>query len=70
MADTYQVTGQRQTVEPTDTGSIARGVEITFTTKPSNVTSTVVVPESQYTPDEVRRILEAAAANVEAVHTL
>jgi hypothetical protein len=70
MADRYVVTGQRQTVELDASGRALAGVEITFTTKPSNVVSAITVPAPQYTPDEVARLLDEAAANVEAIHAL
>lgn len=70
MADKYTVTGQRPYTDPTETGGIARGVEITFATKPSNVVSSIRVPETQYNPTDVARLLDEAAATIETIHTL
>ena len=70
VADKYQVTNQQRRVQVLDNGRTVDGVQITFVTKPSNVESELFVPQTQYTPDEVRQLLDAAAQNVEAIHTL
>jgi hypothetical protein len=70
MADTYTVTAQRKTVQTDSSGRITAGVEIDFTTKPTGVASSIFVPEGQYNPTDTAQLLETAAANVEAIHSL
>lgn len=70
MADTYTITGQERTVDVGPNGSISRCVEITFRTKPNDLIGTVRVPETQYNPTDVNRIVGEAADNMEAIHSL
>lgn len=68
MADTYEVTGQRQTTRLSPSGQFQEVVEVAFTTKPSGASGTVVVPVSQYQPDAVIDMLTRQAAALETVH--
>lgn len=70
MAENYQVQGQRRYTEPTATGGVDIGYEITFATKPSNVISSIRVPDAQYNPEDVARLLDAEAHKIEEVHAL
>ena len=68
MADTYEVTAQRQTTRLSPSGQFTEVVEVSFTTKPSGATGTVVVPVSQYQPDAVIGMIERQAAALETGH--
>lgn len=68
MADTYTVTGQRQTTVLQPNGTFGDVVEISFTTKPSGASGVLRVPLSAYMPDKVTAQLAQAAADMEAVH--
>lgn len=70
MAETYTVTGSTRGVEANGSGGFTRTMEVAFTTLPSNIAGVIIVPESQYNPESLRPLLEAAAANAEAVHAL
>ena len=70
MAKSYKVVGQAQTTDFAADGTATAGVNIMIRTVPSDVPLTVFVPQAQYTPDQVGALLEAAADNTEAIHTL
>lgn len=70
MADTYDITGQQASVDYDTNGRSSRVVEITFRTKPNDLVGTVRVPEGQYNPTDVARIVGGAAENMEAIHGL
>lgn len=71
MAQTYDVTSQREVIDLTDPqGSAVKAVEVSFITKPSGVRGTVTVPKVDYTPATAAAAIEAYAAQLEAVHTL
>jgi hypothetical protein len=70
MADTFEVlsTAPKTRVEPG--GQYVNVVTVVFRTKPSYQVGVVDIPESAFTPDEVTRIVEPAAANLEAIKNL
>lgn len=70
MAATYKVTGSNRSVQQTPGGGFVRTMEVSFITEPSNVAGVIEVPETQYTPEHLAPLLEAAAANIEAIHAL
>lgn len=70
MADTYQVTKQVPSSDIDGSGNVENGVRITFATKPHNVVGELFVPNTQYTAESVRPLLEAAAEKIEQVHAL
>jgi hypothetical protein len=70
VAETYKIESQRPITSPDASGTFVPAMEITFTTKPSGVPGRVLVPNSQYTPANVDKAVDAAARNIEAVHNL
>ena len=62
---TSQVEGQYQT----PTGQWAQGMKITFAT-PDGLQGSVTVPESGYTPDNVRAAIATKLATMRAVQQL
>lgn len=70
MADSYDVTGQRETLALQDDGKAVRSMEIDATTKPSGVPFTELVPVANYNAENVANLLAARAASIEAVHAL
>lgn len=69
MADTWKVTGQRQTTSLSSGGTFATVMEVTFTTT-SGVTGNITVPLSQYNPENVATLINARVAQIDAVHAL
>jgi hypothetical protein len=70
MADTYTIVSQTPMMTDDGTGQIVPAVEVRFTTKPSGQPGRVRIPQSQFTPDNVDRIVSAEAATIEAVQAL
>lgn len=71
MAESYDVTAQRQTTNMMPDGRFGDVVEITFVTKPSGIVLRQDVPVSQYSNVEtVRELLADRAAQAEAIHKL
>lgn len=70
MAETFQVTAQRQTSTVDAQGNVVPVMAVSFTTYPSGVTGSVDVPLAQYDADTVRSMIEARVAQIEAVHSL
>lgn len=70
VADTYKVISQVPTTAAMPGGTFVPSMEITFETLPSHVAGKVTVPQSQYSPDEVDRVLRQSAATIEAVQAL
>lgn len=70
MATNYDVVTQTPTTDIGPTGSIVQAMQVTFRTKPSEITSKIVIPLAQYTPDEVDRAVTAAATTIEQVQSL
>jgi hypothetical protein len=69
MAEGWKVTGQRQTIGQTADGAFGDVVEVTYTTD-HGYTGRVQVPKAQYTADNVRRLIAAEVATIDAVHNL
>jgi hypothetical protein len=70
MAANYTVADQRPVTDAGVGGTFVPSMEITFTTKPSNITGRVRVPMAQYTPEQVDRVLAAQAEQIENVQKL
>lgn len=70
MAADYTITDQRPVMSASPGGQFVPSMEITFVTKPNAQPGRVTVPTTQYTPENVDRIVGEAARNIEAVHTL
>ena len=70
MAQTYDVTGQREVIDLTASDGAVKSVEISFTTKPSGIAGTVTIPKATYTPQAAQAAIDAYAANLEATHAL
>lgn len=69
MAEGWRIVAQRQTTDLTPDGRFDEVMEITFMTA-EQVTGTVRIPVGQYTPDYVREVISARAAQISAVHNL
>jgi hypothetical protein len=69
MADNYRVTGQRQTVELAGDGRFRDVIEVAFEDQHGN-NGTIRVPVAQYTPDNVRQMIEARVEKMHEVHNL
>ena len=65
----WQVTGQSPTTVPSPSGTVERGMNVTFRTS-TGVLSTVFVPDSMYTPDNVKNIIAQKAAVLDQVSGL
>lgn len=70
MADTYDVTGQREVIDLGGPDGTQRAMEVTFKTKPSEVTGSVRIPLAQFSPIEAAKVISAYVATIEAVHAL
>lgn len=70
MAERYDITGQRPSSQVNDSMRVEYTYEVTFRTKPSGYTGIIQVPVSQYNPDTVHALVDALAANLEAVGKL
>lgn len=70
MADNFVIVTQTPTTDIGPTGSVVPAMLVTFRTKPSDVTGRVTIPTAVYAPDEVKRVVGDAAANLEAVQHL
>lgn len=69
QAPLWTVTSQQETVDLASNGNYVAGTRITFRTR-SGALGAVFVPTAEYTPDSVRRLLQARAADMEAVHNM
>jgi len=70
MADTYTIVSQLPVMDSDPSGQVVPSVEVRFTTKPSAQPGKVRIPQSQFTPDNVDRVVKAQAATIEAVQAL
>lgn len=66
---TWTVTTQAPATRPDRTGRIVPGMDVYFTTG-SGASSSVFVPDSMYTPDQVKVLIAAKAAAIEGVANL
>jgi hypothetical protein len=64
----WQVVGQRQSSVLAN-GQFEQAMVVTFKTG-SGVTGSVTLPISQYSPENVRKAIQAQADAIEAVHSL
>lgn len=70
MADGYDVTDITNTVY-SEPGKLAGpALEVAFVTKPSGVVSSIIIPASMFTVEEVATRVAAQAATLEAVRKL
>lgn len=70
MADGYDVTDITKTVYSAPGQLAAPALEVSFSTKPKAIAGSIIVPAANFTVDEVRTLLENAAARLEAVMAL
>lgn len=66
---TWEVIGQVPDVGTNDQGVFVQGVTVTYRTK-SGTVGKVFVPQSQFTTDQVRDIVDRVAGHTEAVANL
>ncbi len=66
---TWTVTNQAPATRPDRTGRIVPGMDVYFTTG-SGASSSVFVPDSMYTPDQVKNLIAVKAAAIEGVSNL
>ena len=70
MSDSYKVTSQQEGLILTPEGRTESAMSITFVVEPAGVTQTIQVPISEYTVDNVDKLLQERADIVNGVHTL
>jgi hypothetical protein len=70
LSANYTITHQVPVTDSVPGGTFVPAMEITFTTKPSDVVGRVRVPMSRYTTDEVDRIVGDQAEIIERVQAL
>lgn len=70
MADVYDVTGQTQTSILDPGGTVTPAIQVTFTSKPSGVISSVRVPLTSYSAADVDRAIRAMVKTIEDVQAL
>lgn len=70
MAGTYDVVSVGPTILDPRAGRDPRGVLVTFVTKPSGLSGEIRVPETDANPATLGPLLDAAAANLEAIKNL
>ena len=66
---TWKVTGQTEYTQVTGSGAPQAGIKVMFTTGQGH-NGSVFIPAAQYNPANARRLIEAAAANMDAVGML
>jgi hypothetical protein len=70
VAANYKITHQQPITTSQPGGLFVPGMEITFTTIPSNTVGKVVIPNAQYTRENVDKVVSAQAATIEDVQGL
>ncbi len=65
----WSVTGQTPAKQPTTAGTFESGVNVSFITG-KGVVGTIFVPETVYTPDNVRTLIAQKVAVLDAVSSL
>lgn len=65
----WTVTSQQETVDLAGNGSYVNGTRVTFRTR-SGAMGSVFIPTGEYSPESVRRLLQARATDMEAVHNM
>lgn len=68
-APTWEITSQQERTQPGADGRLVSGVVVGFRTAAGNM-GTVFVPDSQYNPNEVARMVAARAAVMDGVSNL
>lgn len=68
-APLYVVTSQMETVAGTPDGRYVNGIKVTYRTR-SGANGSVFLPLEEYTADNARALLDARAAEAEAIQTL
>ena len=69
MASSWRVVGQRQTSILSPSGQFEDAFVITHKTG-AGVQGSVTIPKAQYSQDNVKRLIDSEAAEVDAVHAL
>jgi hypothetical protein len=70
MADTYRIVAQTlQSARATD-GSIVDVYEITFQSVNNATIDRIRVPQAEYTPENVDRIIRERVERIDAIHNL
>lgn len=67
---TWTITYQRQKNALTGGGRFAQVMEIGFTVQPSGVDASIDVPLAQYNAENVKNLIDAYVAHIDAVHNL
>lgn len=70
MANTWRVTGQRQTTTLDGNGQFRDVMEVSFETLPEQISGKITVPLNVYSEDTVRNAIDERAASMQAVHRL
>lgn len=70
MANTWRVTGQRQSSTLNGNGQFVDVIEVSFETLPEQISGKVSVPLPQYGEDYVRTLIDERVAVLKAVHNL
>jgi hypothetical protein len=70
MAATFTITGIVPKTRSAPGGLFTSVQQVTFTTKPSEITGVIDVPSQTFTPDEVDRLVSEQAKLLEAVKAL
>lgn len=70
VAANYDINDQVEIMDIGRDGSPVRSMSITFTTKPSGITSSVRIPISSYSAAEVDKEVSAFAIKLEEAHQL
>jgi len=66
----WKITGQQEDTAQGPSGQYERGWRVTFQTVPGGTIGSVFVPGSKYTPDGVRELVAAKAADVSAIERM
>lgn len=70
MASTYTIVSQAPKTVMLPGGTLVPSIVVTFTTKPSEQSGQVTIPASQYTADEVDRLVSEQAKTIEEIQNL
>lgn len=70
MAELYQVVSTHETTELTPAGSFQDVLEVTAVSNVTGSHTTIRLPISQASPENVRRLLDARFDSLHAIHEL
>ena len=70
MAANYSIVHQTPKTQAVPGGTFVPAMEVTFTTKPHGIVGKVTIPQSQYAPANVDKIVSKEAETIEAVQDL